>query len=455
MHLDDTIVAIATAPQPSGIGVLRISGPRAVECVATHFQGADLHRVPSHRLSHGWIMSKAGEPLDEVLVAVMRAPRSYTAETVVEIQGHGSPLTLESMVRMVLENGARLAEPGEFTRRAFLNGRLDLTQVEAVSDLIHARSESGRQVAVRQLRGKLFRAIEAIEEQVAQVAALVEACIEFPEEGTVFTHHEDCLKRIDQASADLRHMLEHADQGRRMREGVSLALIGEPNVGKSSLMNALLREQRAIVTEIPGTTRDSLEERLHLKGLAFRIIDTAGIRTTADVVEQEGIRRSRNAWQQADLTLILLDASRPLGPESLQLLEEADPERTVTVLNKMDLCSQPPHWLHPELPGEQVLLSARTGEGLELLEALLVRKAMMGEVPAGEEIWITNLRQQQSAERALEALEWVRDGLVQDVGEECLAVDLRTALNALGAIVGATTPDDLLGKIFAEFCIGK
>ncbi len=455
MRLDDTIAAIATALQPSGLGVIRVSGPEAVSGVSARFRGPALEQVASHKLVHGWMVDASGAPVDEVLVAVMRAPRSYTGETVVEIQGHGSVLTLQALLQALLEQGIRLAEPGEFTRRAFLNGRLDLTQVEAVSDLIHAQSESGRKVAARQLKGKLFEAIDHIREQVAQVTALVEASIEFPEEDTVFTHKADCLARLDRALEWLDRMLASADQGRRMRDGLTLALIGLPNVGKSSLMNALLREQRAIVTEIPGTTRDSIEERLQIRGLAFQLVDTAGIRATGDAIEQEGIRRSRKAWQHADLTLLLLDASSALEAESQALLQEADPARTLVVGNKIDLSAGGPRWGDAVSGFETVLISAKTGEGVEWLESRLARMAMNGEIRTEEEVWITNLRQQQAAQQAQQALQHARSGLLEEVGEECLSVDLHHALRALGSVVGETTADELLGRIFAEFCIGK
>ena len=335
MRLDDTIAAIATPLQPSGLGVIRISGPQAVPVVEPLFKGdgKELQKTETHKLIHGWIHDD-GELLDQVLVVVMRAPHSFTTEDVVEIQCHGSPFILRTILTLVLRQGARLAKAGEFTQRAFLHGRLDLTQVEAVSDLIHASSEIGAKLAAQQLCGKLFHAINQVKKQVVSIASLVEANIEFPEEDTEFTHRDDCLQRLNQASADLENLLSHADRGRQIRDGFSVALIGRPNVGKSSLLNTLLREQRAIVTTIPGTTRDSIEESVQIQGLAFRLTDTAGIRKTEDLIETEGIRRTQNVRDNADLVLLILDASEKLMDEDLSLISEIEQERTIVVLNK-------------------------------------------------------------------------------------------------------------------------
>jgi tRNA modification GTPase len=460
VRLDDTIAAIATAQQPSGLGVIRISGPQALAAAELIFRSSGavaLSEAPSHQFRHGWIADAEGW-VDEVLAVVMREPRSFTTEDVVELHCHGSVLVQQTILGLLIEQGVRLAEPGEFTRRAFLKGRLDLTRVEAISDLIHARSKGGMRVAAQQLRGQLFEAISAVQEQLIQVASLVEASIEFPEEGETFTHREDCLRRIEDASCELERLLAHADQGRRLREGVATALIGRPNVGKSSLLNALLRESRAIVTAVPGTTRDLIEETVQLHGLAFRLTDTAGLRESFDEVESEGIRRTRNTWSAAELVVLVVDQNQPPDAEDQRLLAEADPARTLVAQNKADLPSGnevQDAWQTVLQDFEAVRMSATTGEGLELLKARMVRWAMGGELPRAEEVWITNLRQQQAAQQALDALRQAQTTLEQDAGEEYLALDLRHALNALGAVVGETTADDLLARIFSEFCIGK
>ncbi len=457
MRLDDTIAAIATPLQPSGLGVIRVSGTQAVALVEPLFKGTvrSLKKAETHKLLYGWIHDE-GELLDKVLLVVMRAPHSYTTEDVVEIQCHGSPLVLRAILDLVLKRGARLAEAGEFTQRAFMHGRLDLTQVEAVADLIHATSEVGAKLAAQQLHGKLFQAIDAVKKQVVSIASLIEAGIEFPEEGLEFTQREDCLQRLDVARADLEDLLSHAEQGRRIREGFAVALIGRPNVGKSSLLNTLLREQRAIVTTIPGTTRDSIEESVQIKGVAFRLTDTAGIRKTEDLIETEGIRRTKIVRDKADLILLILDASEKLAEEDLELISDIEEERTIVVLNKKDRTSANlPVWYETISKMESVLISAKSGDGCDDLESCLFQKAAQGGLPQQDEMWITNRRQQQAAKQALVALQKAREILANSAGEEFLAVDLRSCLNALGEIVGETTPDDLLGKIFSEFCIGK
>ena len=457
MRLDDTIAAVATPLQPSGLGVIRVSGTEAVSLVEPLFKGRErpLKKAETHKLLYGWIHDE-GELLDKVLLVVMRAPHSYTTEDVVEIQCHGSPLVLRTILDLVLRQGARLAEAGEFTQRAFLHGRLDLTQVEAVADLIHASSEVGAKLAAQQLHGKLYQAIDIVKKQVVSIASLIEAGIEFPEEGLEFTQRKDCLQRLDHACADLENMLSHAEQGRRMREGFAVALIGRPNVGKSSLLNTLLREQRAIVTTIPGTTRDSIEESVQIQGVAFRLTDTAGIRKTADLLETEGIRRTQIVRDKADLVLLILDSSEQLTEEDQTLINDVEQESTIVVLNKKDrLSAKLPEWYEAISAMESVLISAKTGDGCDELESCLFAKATQGGLPEQDEIWITNRRQQQAAKNALAALQQAREIFENSDGEEFLAVDLRSCLNALGEIVGETTPDDLLGQIFSEFCIGK
>ena len=457
MRLDDTIAAVATPLQPSGLGVIRVSGTEAVSLVEPLFKGRErpLKKAETHKLLYGWIHDE-GELLDKVLLVVMRAPHSYTTEDVVEIQCHGSPLVLRTILDLVLRQGARLAEAGEFTQRAFLHGRLDLTQVEAIADLIHASSEVGAKLAAQQLHGELYQAIDIVKKQVVSIASLIEAGIEFPEEGLEFTQREDCLQRLDHACADLENMLSHAEQGRRMREGFAVALIGRPNVGKSSLLNTLLREQRAIVTTIPGTTRDSIEESVQIQGVAFRLTDTAGIRKTADLLETEGIRRTQIVRDKADLVLLILDSSEQLTEEDQTLIHDVEQERTIVVLNKKDrLSAKLPEWYEAISEIESVLISAKTGDGCDELESCLFAKATQGGLPQQDEIWITNRRQQQAAKNALDALQQAREIFENSDGEEFLAVDLRSCLNALGEIVGETTPDDLLGQIFSEFCIGK
>ncbi|MBF0280857.1 MAG: tRNA uridine-5-carboxymethylaminomethyl(34) synthesis GTPase MnmE [SAR324 cluster bacterium] len=459
MKLGDTIAAISTALGPAGIGVIRISGNKAIEITEALFHstrpGLQLKQAPSHHFFHGWVYD-GKQPIDEVMIALMKAPHSYTTEDIVEIQCHGSILVLQNILELVLNLGVRLADPGEFTQRAFLHGRMDLTQVEAVSDLINARSKMGIQAAVDQLKGKLFKAIDAVREKVFYVAALIEASIDFSDEDEEFTHREDCILRLRNACDDLENLLASAEHGKMMRSGLGVALIGLPNVGKSSLLNAMLKENRAIVTDIPGTTRDIIEESIQIKGLAVRLIDTAGIRKTEDLIENEGMQRSRDAFETADLILLILDSSCPLNEESIGLLQETDPENTVVILNKKDLLSgQQPSWIGKLEAFTTVAVSAKYEEGLEELKEVLFQKGTEGIMMADEQVLITNVRQQQAAKNAFSALQIAIEGLENELGEEFLAVDLADCLRALGEIVGETTAEDLLNRIFSEFCIGK
>ena len=455
MRLDDTIAAIATPMLPSGIGVIRVSGTSAISIVSCLFKGTSLKDVVSHRLIYGWIQDK-GKLLDKVLVVVMRAPKSYTTEDVVEIQCHGSPFVLRKILDLILKEGARLATPGEFTQRAFLNGRIDLTKVEAVSDLINANTDIGAKLAAEQINGKLFNAINSVKKKVISVASIVEAIIEFPEEIQVVAQREECLNIIEEACKDLEKLLANAELGLNIRDGFTVTIIGKPNVGKSSLLNILLQEQRAIVTDIPGTTRDSIEELINLKGIPFLLTDTAGIRDTENLIESEGIRRTQIAREKANFVLLVLDGSEKLNKEDNILINDIDKNKSIVVINKMDLMTTKlPHW-HKSISGlESIFVSAKNGDGCKELESLLYTKATLGKINNQDEIWITNRRQLQAARYALSSLNSAKGVLEKLSGEELIAVDLKSCLNALGEIVGETTPEDLLEKIFSEFCIGK
>ncbi len=455
---EDTIAAIATPLGAGGVGIVRISGKDAVATMDPLFRpsaGRRLAKAASHRLQHGWI-ERDGEPVDEVLAVVMRAPRSYTREDVVEVHCHGGSLVLRTVLELALARGARLAQPGEFTLRAFLSGRLDLTRAEAVADMVGARSQLGLSVSANQLRGRLYEQIQALKEQAAHVAALVGAGIDFPEEDVVFAHRQDILRRMQAVRDGLQALLARAAQGRVLREGLAVAIVGKPNVGKSSLLNALLRESRAIVTAIPGTTRDTLEEQVELGGLAVKLIDTAGIRGTQDVVEQEGIARTRKAMAAADLVLAVLDGTAPLTDEDQQVLAGLPEQACLLVVNKRDrMAADEPQWAASVQGHPRLALSALTGAGLPELEDWIRRWALKEDRPQLEQALITNLRQEQAARRALEGAEAALEALAQGAGEELLAVDLSRVLDALGDIVGETTADDLLNRIFAQFCIGK
>lgn len=452
----DTIVAPATPPGEGGIGIVRLSGPQAEALLTLTFRGRTAPAaMMSHRLYHGRLCRRDGTPVDEVLAVVMRAPHSYTGEDVVEIHAHGGSQLLRSILDLFLSAGARLARPGEFTQRAFLNGRLDLAQAEAVAALIGARSEQSARAALGQLDGRLSQKLHQFAEAVRELLLLVEAHVDFPDDDLGVLDRQAITMRTASVRAAMDELLRTFDCGRALREGVGVLILGRPNVGKSSLLNALLGEARAIVTELPGTTRDTVEEHLVLGGMPLRLIDTAGVRDTSDPIEREGVRRACDKIAAADLVLLVIDASQPLTAEDRMALALTPPERTVLVRNKCDLSSCDSLG---ELSGfaRQVAISAKSGEGLAVLEAAVV-KFFLGDVGGdlAEGVVLSERRHREALADALAALERFQSALAAAEPLECLAMELREVLAALGQITGETTPDLILEQIFSRFCIGK
>ena len=461
MNAGDTICAIATPPGEGGIGIIRISGEKAVEIASRVFAGAGGRTVrdfPTHTLHHGELRTPdGGARIDEVLVAVMKAPRSYTCEDVVELHCHGGPLVLRLGLEALIRSGARLAEPGEFTKRAFLNGRLDLAQAEAVMDLISARSETGLRVALEQLRGALSEELGRLRESLVHLLVEVEAGIDFSDEDITFISAQGLADGVTVVRERIVHLIRTAEEGRIVREGVTAALVGRPNVGKSSLLNALAKADRAIVTPIPGTTRDVLKEFVNVRGIPVRLMDTAGLRQTVDVVELEGVRRSHDALTRAELVLAVLDGSEPLADEDQRLLELVRGKTVVLVINKADLL---PRLEQRELKGlveesRVVWTSATAGVGLEELRDAIRDTVLKQGLEPSEGVLITHLRHRGALERARASLEQVLLSVERRMAAEFVAVDLRAAINAVGEIIGETTTDDILDRIFKEFCIGK
>ncbi|MGC3975428.1 MAG: tRNA uridine-5-carboxymethylaminomethyl(34) synthesis GTPase MnmE [Nitrospira sp.] len=472
--LDDTICAIATPPGEGGIGILRISGLRALE-VASHVvhlrSGKSLHALHTHRLTLADIWTdNTNAPanstndatalrfIDEALVVVMKGPHSFTGEDVVEVQCHGGPVILDQLCRGLISAGARLAAPGEFTKRAFLNGRLDLAQAEAVLDTIRAKTARSLTVAQSQRRGELSRQVEEIRSELVVALAHIEAALDFAEEDISFVRQDELMRLLEATLHNLRRLLQSGRDGRIWREGAVVAILGRPNVGKSSLMNALLRSDRAIVTAIPGTTRDLLEESVSIDGIPVRLLDTAGIRMTEDPVEVEGIRRSRLAWADADLALILLDGSQPLSDSDRALLSEGESARALLVVNKCDLPRQlSSEDLDGACPGHGDVLeiSATLSIGLDALRKAIRSRLMPGTLESNEGVQVTNLRHTVAIERALQGVDQARQSVEAGRAGELVAMDLRIAADALGEITGVITTDEILGRIFAEFCIGK
>jgi tRNA modification GTPase len=465
-RMDETICAIATPVGEGGIGVVRISGENAVAYASELIRlrsGRALTAVQSHTLHHADVFDftltpiephRGSLPLDEALVVLMRAPHSFTAEDVVEIHCHGGPLVLQSLCEGLVRRGARLAEPGEFTKRAFLNGRLNLTQAEAVLDTIRAKTTGSLRIAQEQLRGALSKEVDRMRETLIGLLAHVEAAIDFTEEDLAFVQPDELARSLRQTKTEVSRLAKTYEEGRVLREGVAAAIIGRPNVGKSSLLNALLGADRAIVTAVPGTTRDVLEEVLNIRGIPVRLLDTAGLRETDDLVEHEGIKRSRAAIDQAELLLVMLDGSFPLSAEDHHLLALGPDKTLVVVVNKTDLPSR----IHDSELAEfksVIRISAKTGAGLEDPRDTIRGVVGRGGLEPGEAAMVTRMRHRTSLVNAESALAKAIESVTAQLSGEFIAMDLRGALDALGEITGAITTDDILDRIFREFCIGK
>ena len=455
MYMRDTIAAVSTPPGNGGIGIIRVSGDQAATVGNTIFKPVYDGGLVSHRFSFGYIRDAGtGEKIDEAMAVYMRAPRSYTREDVLELHCHGGWLVVERVLALVLSCGARLAEPGEFTRRAFLNGRIDLIQAEAVMDIIASKSESALQLAQKQREGALSKRIGDVRHLLLRALALVEAYIDFPDDDIGETDVSAILSSVEEARNIIAALLLTFDEGRVVREGISVLIIGKPNAGKSSLLNRLLNENRAIVTHIPGTTRDIIEETVNFEGLSIRLLDTAGIRHTDDLVEQEGISRALDKIPQADLVLAVFDASREFSQEDQLICDALDSARAIAVLNKTDL----PRRL--DLPDEKrfvdlVRIAALSGDGIELLRQTVRNQFLHSSASDSREfVALSRARHRDalvSAEKSLQRF----SGALRDRNLELLALDLRDALQAVGSVTGQTATDEVLDLIFSSFCIGK
>ena len=462
MHLDDTIAAIATPRGEGGIGIVRVSGPLAIQIASQLFRpsralAAD--KLPTHTLTHGHIIdtTESDEVVDEVLLGIMRAPKSYTTEDIVEFNCHGGIVTLANVLDLVVKAGARLAEPGEFTKRAFLNGRLDLAQAEAVTELISAKTELSKKIAIDTLAGKLSEHVNQLSDKLAALLAEVEASIDFPDEDLDFMHTDIQLQTVRTIQTDIEHLINTASEGRLIKDGVNVAILGKPNVGKSSLFNALVETSRAIVTDIPGTTRDTIHETINIAGLPINLIDTAGIRHTDDIVEQQGVERSRDVLRKAEFLLIMFDASQAMNDADIELLQIANSHHTILILNKIDLpIILQPHVLTEHAPKTRVIQTAITeGKGIDTLKTAIRDEFLSGEFTLGESPIVTNTRHHDALRRSHEALNDVITSLENQMSPDLVSVDIRISLDALGDIVGKTTTEDILDRIFSQFCVGK
>lgn len=459
MQKPSTVAAISTSLGTGAIGIVRMTGPDSIAICDRLYQGkrGRLEAAASHTLHYGAIADPDGGALvDEVLVSVMRAPGTYTREDIVEINCHGGPVAQQRVMSLLLAQGADLATPGEFTRRAYLNGRIDLVQAESVAQIISAKTEAGLRVAMSQLEGALSREIACLRQDILGALATVEAGIDFSDED-IDKLDRDLLGQVLTGTEErLRQLIDSAFVGRVLCEGVRTAIVGKPNVGKSSLLNALLMRERAIVTEIPGTTRDTIEEIINIGGIPLQLIDTAGLRPGGDEVERIGVERSRRAISEADLVLCLFDGSEPEDDHDRALLTSVPSDRTIFVINKADLFrGQQARFNRGLLPAEPVTISAVTRQGLSRLKEKISGLVLGGALPPLEGPMVTHERHKQLLTESLASLGRARQGLKVGLGEELLAEELRGSLGALGEITGDEIVEDLLDRIFQEFCIGK
>lgn len=450
-HIDETIAAIATPQGEGGVAIVRISGKEAVSIANRVFSG-NVSSYQTHTAHYGQVIDEKRNPIDSALVIPMLGTRSYTGEDTVEIHCHGGSLITRRVLDAVLKGGARPAGPGEFTQRAFLNGKLDLAQAEAVQELICAKNEKALDAAEKQLQGALSEKVAGYQQALTGVAAILEAWVDFPEEGLEFATFEELRGKLASVKIEMQALQETFHDGRIVHDGLSLCLIGCPNVGKSSLMNALLDKDRAIVSDIPGTTRDIIEDHIRLNGINVKLTDTAGVHQSDEQIEQEGIRRSKKALKESDLVLLVMDASKPLGQGERELIAEVPQKKTIAVWNKIDLD-------HQELEALSLPfvthVSAKSKKGLEELHRVIDEVIWEHGPPDGSEVMITSVRHKEALDQAIDACDRVMTALGEDSAPELISIDMRNCLMQLGKIIGTHVTEDILSAIFSKFCIGK
>ena len=460
MLFEDTIAAISTPIGVGGIGIIRVSGKEAISIVDKVFKSANkksLKDIASHTITYGHIVNANGKVLDEVLVMLMKAPKTFTREDVIEINCHGGPIPLNAVLMAVVDAGARLADSGEFTKRAFLNGRIDLSQVEAIMDIIEAKTELSLSQAIGQLEGNLSKKVKAYQDTLIQIIARIEVSIDYPEYDQDEPITDDFEGELRNLQAELNELLRTADTGKMIREGVKTAIVGRPNVGKSSLLNALLEENKAIVTDIPGTTRYVVEAYLNIDGIPYQLLDTAGIRETEDVVEQIGVERSKTSIEEADLVLMLIDSYDGLLDKDKEILSQVKGKHVIYVLNKNDLDSHITQEILDEYfsNGTIIRISAKEQSGLSELRMAMKEIVMKGNATVKNQATISNQRQKQALINAIKSLEKVIDAIEMGLPEDCLAIDLHDAFGHLGMIVGESIKEEIINQLFSRFCLGK
>ena len=459
MMVSDTIAAIATAMTNSGIGIIRISGPEALSVADRVFrpkkEGKVLSKEKTYTVHYGTICD-GDEVIDEVLVVIMRGPGSYTAEDTVEIDCHGGVLVMRRILETVLKHGARMAEPGEFTKRAFLNGRIDLSQAEAVIDVIQSKNQYALKSSVSQLKGSMSRKVKDLREKLIYEIAFIESALDDPEHISLEGYPEALYSKLQPIKEELSRAIGSFDNGRVLTEGVKTVILGKPNAGKSSLMNVLVGEERAIVTDIAGTTRDTLEENIRLNGISLNVIDTAGIRETEDIVEKIGVDKAKNIADEADLIIFVADGSRPLDENDEQIIELIRDRKAIVLLNKTDLTRVLSEEELREKTGKPVIpVSAKEQKGIDKLEEQIKEWFLHGEIDFNDEVMITNVRHKTAMSEALKSLELVERSIEDGMPEDFFSIDLMNAYEQLGTIIGESLEDDLVNEIFSRFCMGK
>ena len=459
LYKNDTIAAISTAMTGSGIGIIRISGEKSVSIAEKIFhpgkKGKKLSEQAAYTAHYGMI--KDGEEIiDEVLVLLMKKPHSYTAEDTVEIHCHGGVYVMKRILDLVIRNGARPADPGEYTKRAFLNGRIDLSQAEAVMDVIQAKNEYALKNSVSQLKGSVMKKIRALREQVLYEIAYIESALDDPEHISLEGYPQKLCVKVDNFLKESEELLTGAEEGRVLREGIRTVIVGKPNVGKSSLLNVLAGDERAIVTEIAGTTRDALEEQIRIRGLTLNLVDTAGIRETEDVVERIGVDRAKNMVNEADLVLYVVDSSSVLDENDEEIISFLKDQNVIVLLNKSDLPSAVNSEMIQERLSKPVIsVSAREETGIEEFADLLEKMFLEGRVSFNDEVYLTNARQKNAMEEAKRSFERVKESIEAGMPEDFFSIDLMAAYDSLGQILGESVGEDLVNEIFSKFCMGK
>lgn len=459
MKITNTIAAISSSAGNSGIGIIRVSGEESIKIVDKIFvsnkKDKKLCNVDSHTVHYGQIVDD-GKTLDQVLVIVMKNPHSYTGEDTVEIDCHGGMLILKKVLDLVIKNGAKAAEPGEFTKRAFLNGRIDLSQAEAVMDLIHSKNDFALNSSIEQLKGGISDKIKEIRNDIIYHIAFIESALDDPEHISLDGYEDEINEMLDQNTNKIKHLIDTFDNGRIMKEGIKTVILGKPNAGKSSLLNLLLGEDRAIVTDIEGTTRDILEENINFNGLSLKIIDTAGIRNTDDKVEQIGVNKAKEIAKNGDLIIFVVDGSRKIDENDKEIINLIKEKQAIILVNKSDIDTIIDINELKEILGRDVIIfSAKNGQGLDLLEHEIRDMFYSGKVIYNDQIYITNARHKEALENSYESLLKVKDSVTAGLPEDFYSIDLMDAYTDLGLIIGESVEDDLVNEIFSKFCMGK